>query len=331
MKDGEETMGKQQWSVGVDLGGTSIKMAFIDEAGAMIDKWEIPTNLTDNGRHITSDIARSIEEKLAQKNQTKDQLIGVGMGAPGFINFEDGSIFEAVNIGWKNYPLQEEMEKAIGLPVVVDNDANLAALGEMWKGAGAGAQDLLCITLGTGVGAGVIANGTIVHGIGGMAGEIGHITSIPEGGYLCNCGRTGCLETITSATGIKRLALEQVEQHTDSELYELYKSKKNLTTKDVLDAARNQDAFARGLVDHVCYHLGLALSNVAILLNPQKIVIGGGVSLAGDTLLKPLEQHIKKFTLPGIFKNLEIVKATLGNDAGVIGCAWLINKKLNRL
>ncbi|GGH79742.1 glucokinase [Pullulanibacillus pueri] len=324
-------MEKNQWTVGVDLGGTSIKMAFINDEGRIIDKWEIPTDLSEKGRFITRDIAKSIEEKLEQKGETKDKLVGLGMGAPGFINFENGSIFEAVNIGWKNYPLQEKMEEAIGLPVAVDNDANLAALGEMWKGAGEGAKDLLCITLGTGVGGGVISNGAIIHGIGGMAGEIGHITSITDGGYTCNCGRKGCLETVASATGIRRLAIEGLEKHTESELYTVFQKQQDLTTKDVFDAARNQDAYALSIVDHVTYHLGLALSNVAILLNFQKLVIGGGVSMAGETLLEPLDRHIKALTLPGVYQGLEIVRATLGNDAGVIGCAWLINKKLNRL
>ncbi|GGE46813.1 glucokinase [Pullulanibacillus camelliae] len=324
-------MEKKKWTVGVDLGGTSIKMAFIDETGAIIDKWEIGTDLTDNGANITRDIANSLDEQLQKHAHAKEEIIGIGMGAPGFINFEDGSVFEAVNIGWKNFPLKAALEKATALPVAVDNDANLAALGEMWKGAGEGAIDLICITLGTGVGAGVIINGQIAHGIGGMAGEIGHITAVSEGGYLCNCGRTGCLETVTSATAIKRMALKDYQNHPESKLYAIYQDKQDVTTKDVFDAAKEEDPFALSIVDEVARYLGEALSNVAILLNPQKIVIGGGVSLAGETLLKPVDHYIKAFTLPGVYEGLELCKATLGNDAGVIGGAWLINKQLKRI
>jgi len=322
-------MENKKWIIGVDLGGTTIKMAFVSDAGDIIDKWEIDTDLTENGANITRDIARSLDEQLHKHGRSKQGIVGIGMGAPGFINFENGSVFEAINIGWKNFPLKSELEKVTNLPVAVDNDANLAALGEMWKGAGEGALDLICITLGTGVGGGVIINGQIAHGIGGMAGEIGHITCVPKGGYRCNCGRRGCLETVASATAIKRIALNRFQDRPESRLYTIYQEKRDLTTKDVFDMAKVEDALALSLVDDVARHLGSVLSNVAILLNPQKIVIGGGVSLAGDVLLKPIDHYIKTFTLPRVYDGLELCKATLGNDAGVIGGAWLINKHLN--
>ena len=324
-------MKNEKWTIGVDLGGTTIKMAFINDVGDIIDKWEIDTDLAGKGANIIRDIARSLDEQLHKHGRSKQEVVGIGMGAPGFMNFEDDSVFEAINIGWKNFPLKSELEKMTNLPVAVDNDANLAALGEMWKGAGEGAVDLICITLGTGVGGGVIMNGQIAHGINGMAGEIGHITCVPKGGYRCNCGRKGCLETVASATAIKRIALSRFQDHSESRLYTIYQEKRDLTTKDVFDMAKLEDAFALSLVDEVACHLGKVLSNVAILLNPQKIVIGGGVSLSGDILLKPIDHYIKTFTLPRVYEKLELCKATLGNDAGVIGGAWLINKQLNNI
>lgn len=206
------------------------------------------------------------------------------------------------------------------LPAVVDNDANIAAIGEMWKGAGNGAKNLICVTLGTGVGGGVIANGQIVRGANGAAGEIGHITSVPEGGAPCNCGKTGCLETIASATGIVRLAKEKLAtSETDSSLRKL----ETITAKDVLDAAKENDRLALEVVEEVFFHLGLALANAANALNPEKIVIGGGVSKAGNWLAERVTEYFKRFAFPRVAESASIVIATLGNDAGVIGGAWL--------
>ncbi len=320
---------KKDWLAGVDLGGTTIKMAFTDLNGDIIRKWEIPTDTSEQGKNITKDIARSIDEKLAELQENKGRLAGIGMGAPGFINMETGFIYQAVNIGWKDFPLKDRLEKETGLPVTVDNDANIAAIGEMWKGAGDGADNLLAVTLGTGVGGGIIAYGEILHGTNGMAGEIGHITSIPEGGAPCNCGKTGCLETIASATGIVRIARERLaEADSGSQLAERTAAGNPLTSRDVFAAAQAGDPFAAEVVDEVTFHLGLALSNLANAINPSKIVIGGGVSKAGAALIDPLEKHFKRFALPRVYEGAEIAAATLGNDAGVIGGAFLA--KTNR-
>jgi len=191
----------EKWIVGVDLGGTTTKLAFINMIGEIIEKWEIPTDNSDEGQNITKNIARAIDEKLVELGHTKAELIGLGMGAPGPVNYETGEMINVVNLGWKDhYPLKSSLEEATGLTAVIENDANCAALGEMWKGAGEGAENLVCVTLGTGVGGGVIAGGKIVQGVNGAGGEIGHITSIPIGGARCNCGKTGCLETVASAT-----------------------------------------------------------------------------------------------------------------------------------
>ncbi|MCL6587250.1 MAG: ROK family glucokinase [Anoxybacillus sp.] len=310
----------EKWLVGVDLGGTTIKMAFVNVYGELIDQWEIPTNLNDQGKYIITDIAKSLDKKLAEHGQTKEKLIGIGMGAPGPVDGDTGIIYEAVNLGWKNYPLKNVLEVETSLPAVVDNDANIAAIGEMWKGAGSGAKNLICVTLGTGVGGGVIADGKIIRGVSGAAGEIGHITSIPTGGAPCNCGKTGCLETIASATGIVRLAKEKLAAgNMDSSLRNLG----TITAKDVLDAAKEHDRLALEVTEDVFFHLGLALANAANVINPEKIVIGGGVSKAGAWLAEQVTRYVKQFAFPRVAESVEVVIATLGNDAGVIGGAWL--------
>ncbi|MBA2873472.1 ROK family glucokinase [Thermaerobacillus caldiproteolyticus] len=309
----------EKWLVGVDLGGTTVKIAFVTSDGELIHKWEIDTNNSEDGKYIVPDIAKSIERKLEEWGQTKDKLIGIGMGAPGPVNTETGVIYQTVNLPWKNYPLKERLESETSLPVVVDNDANIAAIGEMWKGAGNGAKNLVCVTLGTGVGGGIIANGQIIRGINGAGGEIGHMTSVPEGGAPCNCGKTGCLETIASATGIVRIAKEKLAKDEKKSVLHL----RTVTAKDVFDAARENDELALEIVDYVTFHLGLALANVANALNPEKIVIGGGVSKAGDILVERVRRYFDRFAFPRVAEGVTIAIATLGNDAGVIGGAWL--------
>lgn len=317
-----------KWYVGVDIGGTTIKLAFVTTEGEIVTKWEIPTNTSEDGKHITKDIAIAIEEKCQELEGNKANLISIGLGAPGFINMETGFIYQAVNIGWKDFPLKEELEKETGLSVTVDNDANIAALGEMWTGAGEGASNLLCVTLGTGVGGGIIANGQILHGVNGMAGEIGHYTSLAEGGAPCNCGKTGCLETIASATGISRIAIEKVAEEPTSILQAKLNEFNTLTSKDVFDAAAAGDKLANSVVNEVSFHLGLALANLSNGLNPEKIVIGGGVSKAGDVLLNAIERQFKRFALGRVAEGCEFKIATLGNDAGVIGGAWLAKQNV---
>ncbi|MBT2700657.1 ROK family glucokinase [Bacillus sp. ISL-40] len=275
-------------------------------------------------------MSRLIDQQLEVLKQNKNKLIGIGIGAPGPVNVQNGSIEVAVNLGWDNFPLRDILKQETSLPVVVENDANLAAIGEMWKGAGNGAKNLIFITLGTGVGGGIIVNGKIVHGENGAGGEIGHITSIPRDGFLCNCGKKGCLETVASATGIVRLALEELT-HTEefSKLKDYYTKHQTVTSKQIFDAVNEGDQTAKRIIHQVTFHLGLSLANLANSLNPKKIVIGGGVSNAGDSLMIPLKEQFAQFAFPKVAQGVELVVATLGNDAGVLGGAWLAKETLS--
>jgi glucokinase len=317
---------KKKWLIGVDIGGTAIKMAILNLEGTILVKWEIATNHKSNGKHIIQDISDSIFEKISNYDINKEEIKGIGIGAPGPVDFEKGTIIHTPNLSWPNhFPLKKLLEDRTNLPIMINNDANCAALGEMWKGAGNGEKDLVCITLGTGVGGGVITNGQIVQGRNGAAGEIGHITAIAHGGAVCNCGKTGCIETIASATGITRIAREYIknEQNSKDVLSKIYKQMGAITAKDVFDTGRTGSKIAEKVILEITYYLGLVLANIANTLNPDKIVIGGGVSKAGEVLLNPLILQYKKFAYPPVSLSTTIVLAQLGNDAGVIGAAWL--------
>ena len=318
---------EEKWLIGVDLGGTTVKLAFVNQYGEIIYKWEIPTDKSNQGHNIPTDIANSIEEQLQKCGEIKAKIMGIGIGAPGPVKETNGSVDVAVNLGWNKFPLKDLLEVETGLPVFVDNDANIAAIGEMWKGAGEGAKDLLCVTLGTGVGGGIIAHGDIVRGVNGAAGEIGHITSVPEGGAPCNCGKTGCLETVASATGIVRLAKEKIAENGNTTMQRFYEDG-TLTSKEVFDCAREGDEVAKAVIEEVAFHLGLALANTANGLNPEKIVLGGRGIIKKKILLQAIKDRFNQFAFPRVAKGAEITIATLGNDAGVIGGAWLVKTKL---
>ncbi|RFU61895.1 ROK family glucokinase [Bacillus sp. V59.32b] len=320
----------EKWIMGVDLGGTTTKLAIISFYGEILHKWEIPTDISENGKNITVNIAKAIDAKLEELGEPKSKLLGIGMGAPGPVDDATGAIYEAVNIGWKDYyPLKDLLELETSLPAFIDNDANIAALGEMWKGAGNGAKDLVCVTLGTGVGGGVIANGSLVHGVSGAAGEIGHITVVTENGSACNCGNAGCLETVASATGIVRLAKEALETHTEvSKLHEIINNNGNLSAKDIFESAYSGDPLANEVIQKISNYLGLAIANIANALNPEKVILGGGVSKAGDQLLDPVRAAFSRYAFKRVRESTQIDIATLGNDAGVIGAAWLVKSEL---
>lgn len=318
---------KKHVYIGIDIGGTTIKIGVISRLGQIIHKWEIPTNLENNGAYIISELWNSISKHLQCQQIDQSNIIGIGVGAPGFIDRTTGIVYEAVNIGWKNFHLKKQLEDISKLPVFITNDANIAALGEVWQGAGDGSDHLIAITLGTGVGGGIITNGEIISGANGTAGEIGHMTIDPNGSP-CNCGRRGCLETIASATGIVRQALEKVAQYPSSHLANVYREKQTLTAKDVFDLAITGEVHCKHIVHEVSHLLGYTIANLAVLTNPAKVLIGGGLSKAGDYFLHLIKDSFEKYALPRIKSICEIKIAELGNDAGIIGAAYFVKQNL---
>ncbi|MFJ9501926.1 ROK family glucokinase [Brevibacillus centrosporus] len=320
----------QQIIVGVDVGGTAIKMALITPDGELVAKTQEPTPVAQGEDGVLQKIAEMADALLAQHEYSKAQTLGIGVGVPGPIDAKNGIVMQAVNLHWrKPVPLREKLKALTGLPVAVENDANMAALGEMWQGAGQGAEDLVAITLGTGVGGGIIVHGNVVHGINGVGGEIGHITMTPGGGSICNCGKTGCLETYTSATAIIREGKLAATNGTSPALAAALAQHGELKAKDVLDAAKEGDTASLAIVEQATLYLGLALSHLAILLNPAKIVIGGGVAAAGEFLFSRVRESFARFVpFTYVVESTQIVAATLGNDAGVYGAGWLIRSQM---
>ena len=314
--------------IGIDLGGTSIKFGILTLDGTVQDKWSIPTNILEDGRHIVPDIIESINHRMDLYNLDKSEFLGIGMGTPGSVNIAKGTVKAAYNLNWAD--LQEvggPISKGVGLPFVLDNDANVAALGERWVGAGENNPDVVFVTLGTGVGGGIIAEGNLVHGVGGAGGEIGHICVEPQEGFECTCGNRGCLETVASATGIVRLATKFAEEYEgSSKVKAAIDNGDQVTSKDIFEAAEEGDAFALSVVDKFAYYLGFACANLGSTLNPDSIVIGGGVSAAGEFLRAKVEANFKKYAFSTVRNTTKIKLAVLGNDAGIIGAASLALK-----
>ena len=310
--------------IGIDLGGTSVKLAILTAEGDIQQKWTIPTNINDEGAHIVPDIVASIKHHLDLYKMTADDFQGIGMGSPGAVDREAGTVEGAFNLNWKTLqPVREVIEREIGIPIFIDNDANVAALGEKWRGAGADDRDVVFVTLGTGVGGGIIAEGNLIHGTAGSGGEIGHMTVEP-GGFDCTCGKKGCLETVASATGVVRLARKHAEEYAgNSQLKFIIDDGQEITSKMIFDLAKEDDELAVLVVDRAAYYLGLACSHIGNLLNPAYIVIGGGVSAAGEYLLEQVRTYFADFTFPNVKKTTHIKLAALGNDAGIVGACYL--------
>lgn len=312
--------------IGIDLGGTTIKFAILSTEGEVQQRWAIDTNINDEGTHIVPDIIETINHHLDMYDMTPEDFLGIGMGSPGSIDYENGTVTGAFNLNWPNtVNVASEIEAGTHIPVMLENDANVAALGEAWLGAGNNEPDVVFVTLGTGVGGGIIMNNKILHGIKGSAGEIGHIT-IDRNGYLCTCGKHGCLETVASATGIVRVARDMAEEYSgNSNLKRLLDDGEEVTAKVVFDQAREGDKLSMMIVDKVTDDLAFALAMVANTLNPSYIVIGGGVSAAGDILLQNVEKSFLKYTFENVRNSTSLKLATLGNVAGVVGAASLVN------
>lgn len=310
--------------IGIDLGGTTAKFAILTQEGEIQQKWSIQTNILDEGSHIVPDIIESINHHLDLYDLKAEDFIGIGMGTPGSVDRINGTVVGAYNLNWKTVqPIRQQIEEGTGIAFVVDNDANVAALGERWQGAGDNNPDVIFITLGTGVGGGIIMENTLLHGVAGCAGEIGHITVDPFG-FECTCGKVGCLETVSSATGVVRVARQLAEEYAgDSELKKQLDDGQDVSSKDIFELAQAEDALALAVVDKVCFYLGLACGNLGNTLNPSSIVLGGGVSAAGEFLRSRVEKYFFQFTFPQVNESTVIKLAQLGNDAGVIGAASL--------
>lgn len=309
----------KKYGFGVDIGGTTIKMGFFETSGKLVDKWEIKTNTANGGGEILSDIAKAIDNKLAQEAISKDEVCGIGIGVPGPVR-SDGVVNRCVNLGWGVFNVAAEIGALTGLDIKVGNDANVAALGEMWQGGAKGCKDVIMVTLGTGVGGGIIIGGKVVAGFNGAGGEIGHITVNPDEIEACNCGQYGCLEQYVSATGIVRMAKRKLAKTTDATTLRKFEP---ITAKDIFDEAKSGDKIAVELVDELGEILGSALSNMVCVVNPEVIVIGGGVSKAGEILVDAIQEHFKENTFHAC-RDTRFALATLGNDAGIYGCMQMI-------
>lgn len=309
-----------QYCFGVDVGGTTIKMGVFDPEGKVLDKWEIPTRTENNGDKILPDIAAAVKNKMEEMKIDKESVVGVGIGVPGPVN-DDGVVFKAVNLGWDVMNIKEELEGLVGLPVSAGNDANVAALGEMWCGGGRGYNNMVLVTLGTGVGGGIILNGKILAGSTGAGGEIGHIHIKDDESDTCGCGNRGCLEQYASATGIVRLANRKLASTNEDTVLR----NEEISAKSVFDAVKAKDKVACEIAEEFGEYLGKGLSAIAAVVNPQAFVIGGGVSKAGDVLIDYITKYYDLYVFHAC-KNVAFKLATLGNDAGIYGAAKLVLK-----
>ena len=307
-----------KYCFGVDIGGTTVKLGLFTTDGEIVDKWEIKTRTENQGEAVLPDIAEALREKLEEKKIGRDEVEGIGVGVPAPVNTE-GVVQNTANLGWGYKEVKREMEELSGMRAEIGNDANVAALGEMWLGAGKGRKNIVMVTLGTGVGGGIIIDGKPLVGAHGAGGEIGHLCVNYEETDHCGCGNTGCLEQYASATGITRLAnIRLAKDDAKSVLRE-----QEVSAKTVFDAVKAGDAVAKEIAEEFGKYLGHAMANLAAVADPSAIVIGGGVSKAGEVLIEYVEKNFKERAFLAN-KDTEFVLATLGNDAGICGAAKLI-------
>ena len=303
-----------RFGFGIDVGGTTVKLAYFDESGKMLDKWEIPTNTDNNGIRVLPDIADSIKDYLQRNSIRKEHIIGIGIGVPGPVS-EDGIVNKCVNLGWDVKDLHGELSALTGFPVKGGNDANVAALGECWKGSGNGCKNMVMATLGTGIGGGVVLGGKIIAGVHGAGGEIGHMILNPEETEPCGCGNYGCAEQYCSANGSVRLAKRYLAAHDNATpLRDL----RNLRCKDLFDAGDQGDPTALAILDQYYTLLGRFLANICCTIDPEVIVLGGGVSKTGQPIIDCVAKYFRKYAFHAC-RETKIVLATLGNDAGAYG------------
>jgi glucokinase len=316
-------MAMSRYCFGVDVGGTTVKLGLFDIEGTVLDKWEIPTRTRGAGVDILPDIAESVRGKLLEKSIENKDVLGVGIGVPGPVDGE-GVIHKAVNLGWGVFNIVETLKDLLGgLKVKAANDANVAALGEMWKGGGLGYKNMVLATLGTGVGGGIIVDGKVVTGATGSGGEIGHIHIVDGEPEECGCGNHGCLEQYASATGIVRLANRKLDSVADDSVLRKAREDNELTAKAVFDGVKAGDKLSCEIADEFGCYLGKGLAAISCGINPDVIVLGGGVSKAGDVLIDYVAKYYRQYVHYGS-RDAKVVLATLGNDAGIYGAAKLI-------
>lgn len=305
--------------IGIDIGGTSIKFGIVTDEGEILDKWTIATNKANNGEKIPENIIESVRHGLKNNQLDITDISGIGIGVPGPI--KNGVVLRAVNLGWKNLALTDLIESALNIPVVLLNDANAAALGEFWRGSNDSVKDALFVTLGTGVGGGVIIDNNIINGTNASGGEIGHIPVDSVEKRVCGCGNINCLETFASANGFLKTAQilfkEQGNTHTVKD------------TKEVFDLVHKGDEVAKEALDSTVDYLGKAIAGILNTIDPQEVIVGGGLAEAGEALLKPLTDKINSYAFPQIKNQFNLRKATLGNDAGILGATYHIRQQIN--
>ena len=312
----------KEYAFGIDLGGTTAKIGLFTTSGALLEKWEVATDTSNAGEHILENLAAAILVKMNEQGIQPEQVEGVGIGVPGPVL--DSSIVPIVcaNLGgWGERNVSAQLSGLLnGLKVLVGNDANVAALGEIWMGAAKGAKNAVMVTLGTGVGGGVVVNGKVIDGVHGAGGEIGHITVNRHETATCGCGKHGCLEQYSSATGVVRCMKKLLDENPDTPCV---LRGTEFAAKDVFDAARNGDALAAREVDEMSDTLGMALANIASTVDPEAFLVGGGVARAGDVLFAPLNKHFQEYAFKSC-REIPIKQASLGNDAGIYGAVRLI-------
>ena len=312
----------KEYAFGIDLGGTTAKIGLFTTSGALLEKWEVATDTSNAGEHILENLAAAILGKMNEQSIQPEQVEGVGIGVPGPVL--DSSIVPIVcaNLGgWGERNVSAQLSGLLnGLKVLVGNDANVATLGEIWMGAAKGAKNAVMVTLGTGVGGGVVVNGKVIDGVHGAGGEIGHITVNRHETATCGCGKHGCLEQYSSATGVVRCMKKLLDENPDTPCV---LRGTEFAAKDVFDAARNGDALAAREVDEMSDTLGMALANIASTVDPEAFLVGGGVARAGDVLFAPLNKHFQEYAFKSC-REIPIKQASLGNDAGIYGAVRLI-------
>nr|WP_321152382.1 ROK family glucokinase [uncultured Acetatifactor sp.] len=308
-----------KYAFGVDVGGTSVKLGLFGAEGELLDKWEIPTVTESQGAAILPDIAKSILDKMEEKSLGEEDVAGIGIGVPGPVDRNGLLVGRAVNLGWDSLDIPKALQAYIKVPVKAANDANIAAFGELWQGGGRGYENMVAVTLGTGVGGGIIVDGRLLAGATGAGGEIGHLHLQDGEAESCNCRNKGCLEQYASATGIVRLAKRRLAE--DEKPSTLRQGE--ITAKAVFDAVKAGDGVAIEIAERFGDYLGKGLAIVSAVVNPEVFVIGGGVSKAGEILLTFVEPCFQKYAFPQC-RGAKFVLARLGNDAGIYGAAALV-------